>query len=220
MAWRTVNPGNMTTNNRTGANADMDESDLRSVGVDVTSKPYNLRRRNLSTVAEVSKENSSGSNNSAPLHAVAVNHHVTSAHVQRVAAGVPVVGSPRVTRHVPLDQPSPIAARYVEYKDKKFTYCMHSDNISSSLRPTGIAMLPVNPNLVNTPIEISTMNVEGYRGKNLSVPEFVADPGIYEDAPEGDKSAFEMGATNVRSLQVNFNSPLYNENVLHNQGVF
>ena len=46
------------------------------------------------------------------------------------------------------------------------------------------------------------MNVEGYR-KNLPVPEFVADPGMYEDAPEDrDKSAFEMGATNVRSLQV------------------
>ena len=39
VAWRTVNPGNMTTNNRTGANnADMDESDLRSVGVDVSTR--------------------------------------------------------------------------------------------------------------------------------------------------------------------------------------
>ena len=54
------------------------------------------------------------------------------------------------------------------------------------------------------------MNVEGYRlhrhNNPLPVPEFVADPaGMYDDAPEGaegDKSAFEMGATNVRNLQV------------------
>ena len=66
-----------------------------------------------------------------------------------------------------------------------------------SQRPTGIAALPVNPNLVNTPIEISTMNVEGYR-KNLPVPEFVADPGgIYEDAPEGDRSLMPDGYSQI-----------------------
>ena len=78
-------------------------------------------------------------------------------------------------------------------------------------RPSGISSLPINPNLVNTPIEVSTMNVEGFRlhrhnNNPLPVPEFVADPaGMYDDAPEGaegDKSAFEMGATNVRNLQV------------------
>ena len=55
-AWKTVNPGNMTTNNRTGgannADGDLDESDLRSAGIDA-SRHYNLRRRHLSTIAEV-----------------------------------------------------------------------------------------------------------------------------------------------------------------------
>ena len=169
----------MTTNNRTAANnADMDESDLRSLGVDVSRRqqqawlpdgysqifrsyvfgpsgfwtmgplryaekvdpflsldcaphppPWHnprkgresnfaiwqpLQQRNLSTVAELSNENSNGSNsNSAPVHtvAVAVNHHMGAA--QRAAC--PPVGSPRVTRHVPLDQPSPIAARCVDF---------------------------------------------------------------------------------------------------------
>ena len=159
-AWKNVDPGNMTANNRTsGANADMDESDLKSLGV-------SRRQRNLSRAAEASKENDAV--------AVAVNHYVGG--VQRAAAAAPM-GSPRVTRQIPLDQPSPIASR-----------------------PTGIAALPVNPNLVNTPIEISTMNVEGLR-KNLPViPEFVAaDAGVYDDAP-ADKSAIEMAATNVRSL--------------------
>ena len=70
---------------------------------------------NIWIALKVSKENS----NSGPIHAVAVNHHVgaAAAHAQRaaMAAGSPVVGSPRVTRgrQVPLDQPSPIAARQV-----------------------------------------------------------------------------------------------------------
>ena len=69
-----------------------------------------------------------------------------------------------------------------------------------SSRPTGIAALPVNPNLVNTPIEISTMNVEAYR-RNLPVPEFVADPGgIYEDAPEPDRSRHKDTAYIVSKL--------------------
>ena len=163
-AWKTVNPGNMTANNRTsGANADMDESDLKSLGV-------SRRQRNLSRPAEASKENDAGSHGLA----VAVNHHVGG--VQRAAAVAPL-GSPRVTRQIPLDQPSPIATR-----------------------PTGIAALPVNPNLVNTPIEISTMNVEGLRRNLPVIPEFVAaDAGVYDDAP-ADKSAIEMAATNVRSL--------------------
>ena len=55
-----MNPGNMTTNSRTGGgggaddadDGDLDESDLRSAGIDA-SRHYNLRRRHLSTIAEV-----------------------------------------------------------------------------------------------------------------------------------------------------------------------
>ena len=51
-----MNPGNMTTNNRTGGanNADMDDSDLRSVGVDVSSRRQRQGGDSIETIIGLS----------------------------------------------------------------------------------------------------------------------------------------------------------------------